>query len=84
MNVSVTEARNRLSQLLTAVEQEPVVVTRHGKAAGVLLSLTEYAKLCKLRAYHEMLQLAEELHGSGAEAQELYRISRAELDARHQ
>ena len=83
MNVSVTEARDRLSQLLTAAEQEPIVITRRGQPAGLLISPAEYVQLRKLRAYLEMLQLAEELRSNGITAKELQHVSRGELDARH-
>ena len=84
MIVSITQALSKLSPLLPMATEEPVVITRHGKPVGVLISPTEFAKLRKLRACLEMLQLAEELRSSGATAQELHRLSCAELEARHQ
>ena len=84
MYISIAEARNKLSQLLQAAEQEPVVITRRGKPVGVLISPKEYETVRKLRAYMEMVQLAEELRSSGANAQELQMLSRSELEARHQ
>jgi prevent-host-death family protein len=37
MNVSIAEAKNRLSELIRAVENgEKVVITRHGKAVAQL------------------------------------------------
>ena len=82
MDISVAEAHNKLSQLLQAVEQEPIVITRRGKPVGVLITPEEYAEMRKLRAYLEMLQLAKELRDSGTTAQELQKLSRAELEAR--
>jgi prevent-host-death family protein len=82
MDISVAEAHNKLSQLLQAAEQEPIVITRRGKPVGVLITPQEYAEVRKLRAYLEMLQLAEELRNSGTTAQELQQLSRAELEAR--
>lgn len=82
MDISVAEAHNKLSQLLQAAEQEPIVITRRGKPVGVLITPEEYAEVRKLRAYLEMLQLAEELRNSGATAQELQHLSRVELEAR--
>jgi prevent-host-death family protein len=37
MDVSIVETKNRLTQLIRAVERgEPVVITRHGKAVAQL------------------------------------------------
>lgn len=82
MYISVTEVRKNLSQLLQAVKQEPIVMTRHGKPVGVLITPEEYEVVRKLRAYLEMLQLAEELRDCGTTTQELQRASRTELEAR--
>lgn len=82
MDISVAEAHNKLSQLLQAAEQEPVVITRRGKPVGVLITPEEHTKVRKLQAYLEMLQLARELRTSGTTAQELQQLSRAELEAR--
>lgn len=82
MDISVAEAQNKLSQLLQAAEQEPIVITRRGKPVGVIITPKEYAEMRKLRAYLEMLRLAEELRNSGVIAQELNQASRAELEAR--
>ncbi len=82
MDISVAEAHNKLSQLLQAAEQEPIVITRRGKPVGVIITPEEYTEMRKLRAYLEMLQLAEELRNSGTTAQELLQLSRAELEAR--
>ena len=82
MDISVAEAQNKLSQLLQAAEQEPIVITRRGKPVGVIITPKEYAEMRKLRAYLEMLRLAEELRHSGVTVQELNQASRAELEAK--
>ncbi len=83
MYISVAEARDKLSQLLQAVTQKPIIITRRGKPAGVLIAPGEYEEMRKLRAYLEMLRLAEELRDCGVTAQELQHASRAELEARN-
>ena len=82
MDISVAEAPIKLYQLLQAAKQEPIVITRRGKPVGVIITPEEYTEMRKLRAYLEMLQLAEELRNSGTTAQELLQLSRAELEAR--
>ena len=44
--VSITEAKNRLTQIVHDVENgEPVELTRHGVPAAILLSYKEYQEL---------------------------------------
>ncbi|HID87754.1 MAG TPA: type II toxin-antitoxin system Phd/YefM family antitoxin [Anaerolineae bacterium] len=47
----VTEVRDRLSAILDQVasDNEPVFITRHGRAQAVLLSTTQYEALTKHR-----------------------------------
>jgi prevent-host-death family protein len=40
----VQEAKNKFSQVLDQAENEPQVITRHGRKAGVLMSYAEYRK----------------------------------------
>jgi len=61
------------------VENGPISITRRGKTVGVIISPAEYESLRQVRAYLQMLNLSHELHES-ASAQELYRLSRQELE----
>lgn len=40
----VQEAKNKFSQVLDQAVNEPQVITRHGRKAGVLMSYEEYRK----------------------------------------
>lgn len=40
----VQEAKNKFSQVLDQAENEPQVITRHGRKAGVLISYAEYRR----------------------------------------
>jgi prevent-host-death family protein len=40
----VQEAKNKFSQVLDQAENEPQVITRHGRKAGVLMSYAEYRR----------------------------------------
>jgi prevent-host-death family protein len=80
--VSITEVHNRLSYWLKKVPEQPVTITRHGEPVGVLISPEEYERLRQVQAYLEMLRLSRSLHDSGITADELYRASREELEAR--
>ena len=79
MDISIAEAHNHLSSLLKQVENGPISITRRGKTVGVIISPAEYESLRQVRAYIQMLNLSHELHES-ASAQELYRLSRQELE----
>ena len=81
MDISIAEAHNRLSALLKLVEKGPITITRHGKSVGVIISPEEYENLRQVRAYIQMLNLAQELR-EGPVAGELYRASRQELEDR--
>lgn len=45
---SVQDAKNRFSAVVEAARREPQTVTRHGKAAAVVLSVDEYERLRRL------------------------------------
>jgi len=82
MQISVAEARNNLSNWLKKVEDKPVVITRRGKPAGVLISYVEYEDLRRVRAFLQMMRLSQGLSQSGVTATELFRWSRDELEER--
>lgn len=82
MDISIAEAHNRLSSLLKMVENGPVVITRRGKAVGVIISPDEYERLRQVQAYLQMVHLSKELRESGISATELYQASRQELEER--
>lgn len=82
MLVSITEVHNRLSYWLKRVPERPVTITRRGKPVGVLVSPEEYERLRQVQAYLEMLQLSRSLLEGDVTAEELYRASREELEAR--
>jgi prevent-host-death family protein len=79
MDISIAEAHNHLSSLLKQVEKGPITISRRGKMVGVIISPEEYESLRQVRAYIQMLNLSHELHES-ASAQELYRLSRHDLE----
>jgi prevent-host-death family protein len=82
INIPVAEAHNRLSSLLKKVQKSPILLTRRGKAVGVLISPEEYERLRKFAAYNSVLRLSQTLRESGVSASELYRSARDELESR--
>ena len=82
MLVSITEVHNRLSQWLEKVQDQPITITRRGRAVAVLVSPEEYERLRQVQAYLEMLRLSRVLQDGGLTARELSRTAREELEAR--
>jgi len=81
MNISIAEAHNHLSLLLKRMEEGPVIITRRGKAVGVLIDPKEYERIRKISAYLQLVDIAHEI-GEGAGVEEIYRASREELEER--
>jgi prevent-host-death family protein len=82
MLVSVSEVHNRLSYWLSKISERPVTITRRGEPVGVLVSPADYERLRQVQAYLEMLRLSRSLQDSDMTADELFRASREELEAR--
>ncbi len=82
LHLPIAEAHNRLSSLLKKVAQTPIVLTRRGKAVGVLISPEEYERLKRYEAYDTLVDLSHTLRESGLTAAELYRTAREDLEGR--
>ena len=82
MQVSITEAHNRLSHWLEKIPGRTITITRRGKPVGVLVSPEEYERLHQVQAYLEMLRLSRLLQDRDVTADELSQASREELEAR--
>jgi prevent-host-death family protein len=82
IHMTMAQAHNRLAALLKKVQKSPIVLTRRGKAVGVLISPEEYERLRQYEAYNRVLQLSQTLRDSGVSAAELYRATRDELEGR--
>ena len=80
ITIPIAQAHNRLSALLKKVQKGPILLTRRGKAVGVILSPEEYERLHQFEAYHNVVRLSQSLRESGVSASELYQASRHELE----
>ena len=80
INIPIAQAHNRLSALLKKVQKGPIMLTRRGKAVGVIISPEEYERLRQFEAYNNVVRLSQSLHESGVSAAELYQASRHELE----
>jgi len=82
INIPIAQAHNRLSSLLKKVQKNPILITRRGKAVGVILSPEEYERLRQFEGYNNVLLLSQTLRMNGVSAKELYQGSRDELEGR--
>jgi prevent-host-death family protein len=80
INIPIAQAHNRLSALLKKVQKDPIMLTRRGKAVGVIISPEEYARLRQFEAYNNVVRISQSLRESGVSASELYQASRHELE----
>jgi prevent-host-death family protein len=80
ITIPIAQAHNRLSALLKKVQKGPILLTRRGKAVGVILSPEEYERLHQFEAYNNVVRLSQSLRESGVSASELYQASRHELE----
>lgn len=80
MDISVSQAQDRLSQVLDDAQKEPIIITRHGEPVAVILSYEEHRHLSEVKAYLKILGLSQQLDDRGVTAAELVRTSREELD----
>ena len=82
MRVSISKAKSDFSELLKRAQREPVIVTCRGEPDAVILSIDEYERLRRLRAYSSMVRLSRELERAGVTATELYEASRKDHEDR--
>ena len=80
INIPIAQAHNRLSALLKKVQKGPILLTRRGKAVGVIISPEEYERLHQFEAYNNVVRLSQSLRESGVSASELYQASRQALE----
>ena len=82
ITIPIAHAHNRLSALLKQVQKDPILLTRRGKAVGVIISPEEYERLRQFEAYNNVVRLSQNLRESGVTASELYQASRHELEGK--
>lgn len=81
--VSITKAKNKLTQLVREVERGlEVTITRDDQPAAMLISWDQYAAMKRRIAAARLRELRDELEGSGLDAAEIYRESRRQLEER--
>lgn len=81
--VSITEVKNRLTQLVREVEDGvEITVTRGNRPVVMLISVDEYGALKRQVAASRLRELREELVETGVRAEEIYRESRELLEER--
>jgi prevent-host-death family protein len=80
--LTITEARQNLLDLLDQVEDEPVIITKHGKPVMVTLSFKKYESILETLSILADQQFAEHLEESIAQAEQGETISWEEAKAK--
>jgi prevent-host-death family protein len=80
LRVSIVEAKSGFSRLVKHAQEEPVIITRRGRAEAVILPFDKYERLQRLAAYSSMVLLSRELEGVDVTATELHQASRCEVE----
>lgn len=81
--LSITETKNKLTQLVREVEAgAEVTITKDRRPAAVLLSWEAYTVLKRQITAARLRELRDELIGSDLEAEEIQRESRKQLEER--
>jgi prevent-host-death family protein len=58
--LSVTDARERFSEVVETAEREPVFLTKHGRRQAVVLSAAQYGRMLELVEDAEDLAAADD------------------------
>ncbi|MGH2374364.1 MAG: type II toxin-antitoxin system Phd/YefM family antitoxin [bacterium] len=83
VTVSVTEAKNRLTQLVREAEAgSSVVITRDDRPVAVLVSQADYESMKRQLIAIRLKRLRDSLTGSGIDAMEIFEESRRQLEER--
>jgi prevent-host-death family protein len=80
--LTITEARQNLLDLPDQVENEPVIITKHGKPVMVALSFDKYESILETLSILADRQFAERLEESIAQAEQGETISWEEAKAK--
>lgn len=79
--VPITEAKNKLTQLVREAEAgTSIVITRDGRPAALLVSQAAYGEMRRQLAAVRLRRLRDGLVGTGIDALEVYRESRRQLE----
>lgn len=81
--VSITVAKNKLTQLVREVERGlEATITKDDRPCAMLISWDKYASMRRQIAAARLRELRDELEGSGLDATEIYKESRLQLEER--
>lgn len=82
--VSIAEGKKSFSRLIqsTLDKNETIIVTRRGKPVAVIAPYEEYSRALRMRGYRKIMELREQFHKAGINADEICRESRKQLDER--
>ncbi len=71
LSISITEASQRLPNLINQVKEGPITITSDDKPVGVLLAPEEYIRLRQAQAYLRMLHIAHSIEEGDSDQPDL-------------
>jgi len=82
LNVSIAEGKKNFTKIIRASEEnhQKIIVSRRGNPVAVILPYEEHMKNRKREALIEIEEARAVYHQSGISSEEVYRISRKELE----
>lgn len=83
LHIALEDIYSQYSQWSGQLQETPVAITDHDVVVGIMLSPDMYNRLCRIQAYFDIVALSRSFRENDVTAQELYRISREELEARN-
>jgi len=82
LNVSIAEGKKNFTKIIRASEEnhQKIIVSRRGNPVAVILPYEEHMKNRKREALIKIEEARAVYHQSGISSEEVYRISRKELE----
>lgn len=82
LSVSIAEGKKNFAKIIRASEEkkQKIIVSRRGKPVAVILPYDEHMKNRKREALTKIEEVRAVYHQSGIRAEEVYRISKKELE----
>ena len=82
LNVSIAEGKKNFTKIIRASEEKKqrIVISRRGNPVAIILPYEEYQKSRKREALEKIKETRAIYHQSGITAEEVYEISKKELE----
>lgn len=83
LQISIEHMQSQYTQWSSLLQENPVAITEEGAVIGIMMSPEMYNQLRRIRAYLNIVALSHSLESCDVTAEEVYRMSREELETRN-